>query len=99
MTDRYRQAGELPFVIFVCPGAEEAMSLMRAADCEVTGLHAQPGTRPYTWRAPGRERMLFAAEEGVHQGATRAWMLPRLSPAERESSDFWALDAHLPTGA
>jgi hypothetical protein len=99
MTDRYRHSAELPLVIFVCPGAGEAMSLMRAADCEVTGLHAQPGTRPDTWRAPGRERMLFAAEEDVHHGAARAWMLPRVSPAERESSDFRALDAHLPTGA
>jgi hypothetical protein len=99
LADRYRGAGAAPLVVFVCPGEQEAMSLMRAADAEVTGRHAIPGERPDTWRAPGRERMLFAAELDVHQGSVRAWMLPRLPPSERGSSDFWAVDANLRTGA
>jgi hypothetical protein len=99
LADRYRGAGGCPMVVFVCPGEDEAMSLMRAADGEVTGRHAIPGDRPETWPVPGRERMLFAAELDVHEGSTRAWMLPRLPPAERESSDFWAVDVNLPTGS
>jgi hypothetical protein len=98
LTDRYRHRAQPPLVVFVCPGEEQAMSLMRAADGEVTGRLARPGTRPDTWPTPGRERMLFAAEADVHLDSTRAWRLPRQSPTEREQSGFWALDAQLPTG-
>jgi hypothetical protein len=44
------------------------------------------------------ERMLFVAEEDVHVAFTSAWMLPRHAPGERESAEFWAVDAELPLG-
>jgi hypothetical protein len=97
MTDRYRHF-RMPWVVFVCPGKEDAMNLMRTADREVTGRLARPGTRPETWRAPARERMLFAAEQDAHDGLPLAWMLPRQPPEYREQSDFWALEGELPTG-
>jgi hypothetical protein len=98
LTERYQHVAACPYVVFVCPGEDEAMSLMRAADSEVTGRHASPGTAPDTWRSPARERMLFAAEEDVHDGFAGAWALPRRAPGEREEADFWALEANLPTG-
>ena len=72
------------------------MSLMRAADTEVTGRHAIPGTPPHTWHSPARERMLFTAEEDVHDGFAGAWALQPRAPGERETADFWALEASLP---
>jgi hypothetical protein len=42
--------------------------------------------------------MLFVAEEDVHEGFTSAWALPRQAPGERESAEFWAVDAELPAG-
>jgi Replication-relaxation len=98
MTDRYRHAAELPYVIFVCPGEQEALSLMRVADREVTGHYAGYGTRPEEWPSPGRERMLFVGEEDVHDGLASAWSLPRHAVGERETDDFWAVDAELPLG-
>jgi hypothetical protein len=97
LTD-HRHAAELPRVVFVCPSEQQALSLMRVADREVTGRLARPGTRPDTWESPGRERMLFAAEEDVHEAFTSAWMLPRHAPGEREAAEFWAVDAELPLG-
>ena len=85
-------------VIFVCPSEQHAKSLMRVADREVTGLLAQPGRAPETWQSPGRERMLFCAEEDVHDGFGLAWSLPRHAASERETDDFWTVDAELPLG-
>jgi hypothetical protein len=96
MTDRYRHAKEIPYAIFVCPGEQEAHSLMRVADREVSGQYS--GYGPGNWPYPGRERMLFVAEEDVHDGLALAWSLPRLPAGERETDDFWALDAELPLG-
>jgi hypothetical protein len=98
MTDRYRDAAELPYVIFVCPGEQEALSLMRVADREVTGHYAGYGARPEEWPSPGRERMLFVAEEDVHEGFASAWSLPRHAAGDRETDDFWAVDGELPVG-
>jgi hypothetical protein len=98
LTDRYRRDAELPTVVFVCPSEQHAKSLMRVADREVTGRLARPGGRPEEWPSPGRERMLFVAEEDVHDGLALAWSLPRLPAGERESDDFWAVDAELPLG-
>jgi len=42
--------------------------------------------------------MLFAAEEDVHDGLPLAWSLPRHPAGERESDDFWTVDAELPLG-
>jgi hypothetical protein len=96
MTDRYRSAKEFPYVILVCPGEQEARSLMRVADREVTGQYA--GYGPGNWPYPGRKRMLFVAEEDVHGGLALAWSLPRHDDGERETDDFWAVDAELPVG-
>jgi hypothetical protein len=96
MTDRYRHAKQFPYVIFVCPGEQEAHSLMRVADREVTGQYS--GYSPGNWPYPGRERMLFAAEEDIHDGFASAWSLPRHPAGERETEDFWAVDAKLPLG-
>jgi hypothetical protein len=99
MTDRYKHAKELPYVIFVCPGEREARSLMRVADREVTGEYRNYGRPPrHGWPRPGRERMLFVAEEDVHDGLALAWSLPRHPAGERESDDFWTVDAELPLG-
>jgi hypothetical protein len=98
VTDRYRSATESPRVVFVCPSEQQAKSLMRVADREVSGRLAQPGTRPETWPSPGRERMLFVAEEDVHDALASAWSLPRQSVGERESDEFWAVEAELPLG-
>lgn len=96
MTDRYRHAPELPLVVFVCPSEEDALSLISAADREVTGRLARLSTHPETWPAPGRRRMLFVAERDVHAGSDRALMLPRQAPSERESPRLSALGARLP---
>jgi hypothetical protein len=99
MTDRYRHAKELPCVIFVCPGEREAQSLMRVADREVTGQYSGYGRPPRNgWPHPGRERMLFVAEEDAHDGLALAWSLPRNPAGERETGDFWTVDAELPFG-
>jgi hypothetical protein len=98
VSDRYRNAVEPPMAVFVCPSEHQAKSLMRVADREVSGRLAQPGTRPETWPSPGRERTLFVAEEDVHDGLAAAWSLPRQAPGERDSDEFWAVDAELPLG-
>jgi Replication-relaxation len=96
VADRYRHAKEGPWVIFVCPGEPEAHGLMRVADREVTGQYS--GSGPRDWPYPGRERMLFVAEEDVHDGLALAWSLPRQPTGEREANDFWVVDAELPLG-
>jgi hypothetical protein len=98
LTERYQHAPQPPLVVFVGPAQQQALSLMRMADREITGRLARPGTSQKKWRSPGREQMLFAAEPHVHAGSARAWMLPRRAPGERESDDFWAAAAHLPLG-
>jgi len=74
--ERYRRMRESAAVVFVCVDEEQAFSFMRAADKEVTGRLATPGTPESSWARPGRERMLFAAERDVHEGNLRAWKLP-----------------------
>jgi hypothetical protein len=98
LMDRYRRDAALPAVVFVCPSEEQAKNLMRVADREVTGRLARPGDRPEAWRCPSREQMLFVAEEDIHDGFGLAWTLPRHAAGERETEDFWAVDAELPLG-
>jgi hypothetical protein len=99
MTDGYRHAKELPYVIFVCPGEGEARSLMRVAGREVTGQYSGYGLPPRNgWPHAGRERMLFVAEEDAHDGLALAWSLPRHPASERGTDDFWVVDAGLPLG-
>jgi hypothetical protein len=74
--ERYRTMREGPAVIFVCVDEVTVANFMRAADRQVTGRVAQPGTAERTWPYPGRERMLFVAERDVHEGNLRAWKLP-----------------------
>jgi hypothetical protein len=85
-------------VVFVCPSEQQAKGLMQVADREVTGRVARAGDRPEDWPYPGREQMLFCAEEDVHDGFGLAWSLPRHAPGEREADYFWAVDSELPLG-
>jgi hypothetical protein len=74
--DRYRRMGEPPAAVFVCTDEAQVFAFMDAADREVTGRLARPGTSESSWPHPGRERMLFVAERDVHEGSLRAWKLP-----------------------
>ena len=94
--DRYRGAEEPPTVVFVCADEQHALSLMRAADREVTGRHSRYDGRPMGWPSPGRERMLFAAERDVHRESLRAWILPPHPGAQEEPHEFWARQLSLP---
>jgi Replication-relaxation len=96
LTDRYGHLPQPPVLIFVCPDEDQAISLMRTADREVTGRHARPGAAVETWSSPGRERMLFVAEPDVHDSLGRAWALPRRALSERDSEDIWARETELP---
>jgi hypothetical protein len=96
VTDRYRHAKRFPYVIFICPGEQEARSLMRVADRAVTGQYA--GYDPGGWPHPGRRHMRFVAEEDMHDGFAFAWSLPRQPAGERENKEFWAVDSELPIG-
>jgi hypothetical protein len=78
--DRYRRMGEAPAVVFVCADEEHVKSFMRAADSEITGRLARPGTPEPSWPFPGRERVLFVVERDAHEGSLRAWKLP-VAPA------------------
>jgi hypothetical protein len=96
LTERYGHMRQPPVVIFVCPDEDQVISLMQAADREVTGRHARPGTASETWSSPGRERMLFVAELDAHDFLSRAWALPKQAFRERDSEDFWARETELP---
>jgi hypothetical protein len=93
--ERYRKMGEPPAVIFVCTDAPHAHAFMRAADREVRGRVARPGTAEQSWPCPGRERMLFVAERDVHEGALRAWKLP-VTPREGSKPDLEPREVQLP---
>lgn len=71
----YQEMGEPPAAVFVCSDETHALSFMRAADRQVTGRLASPGTPEASWLYPGRERMLFVAERDIHEGNFRAWKL------------------------
>jgi hypothetical protein len=94
--DRYRKMGEPPAAVFVCADEAHAFSFMRAADTEVTGRLARPGTAESSWPRPGRERMLFVAERDVHGGNLRAWKLPAEPFAG--GGDLPAREVRLPGG-
>jgi hypothetical protein len=80
--ERLQEREEPPAVVFVCTDEHQTMALMDAADREVTACLSNPGDAPGSWRYPGRERMLFVAEQEIHEGAGHAWMLPRRSSVE-----------------
>jgi hypothetical protein len=82
--ERYRGAKEGPVVVFVCVDEESAFNLMEAAHKEITGRIGRTGTREETWPSPGRNSMFFVAEEDVHDGSLRAWMLSE-DPPDRQN--------------
>jgi hypothetical protein len=82
--ERYRGAKEGPVVVFVCVDEESAFKLMEAAHKEITGRIARTGTMEETWPSPGRNGMFFVAEEDVHDGSLRAFMLSK-DPPDREN--------------
>jgi hypothetical protein len=92
--DRYRELGEPPAAVFVCVDESHAFSFMRAADQEVSGRLARPGTPESSWPRPGRERMLFVAERDVHEGNLGAWKLPPAPTGGR--GDLAAREVRLP---
>lgn len=96
--ERYRKMGEGPAVVFICTDEETVAGFMRAADREVTGRLAQPGTSERTWPYPGRERMLFVAELDVHEGNMRAWKLPAKPTDVRGGAEFEPREVRLPGG-
>jgi hypothetical protein len=73
---RYRKAGEPPGAIFICCDEDHVLRFIQAADRYVTGRLAQPGVAEASWPYPGRERILFVAEQDIHDGDGRAWKLP-----------------------
>lgn len=95
LAERYRDAEEAPAVVFVCTDEQQALSLMAAADREVTGAHLRPGDPPERWYFPLRERMLFVAERDVHDGDGRAWRLPTRPPG-RGRGEFYVREGRLP---
>jgi hypothetical protein len=82
--ERYRGAKEGPVVVFVCVDEESAFNFMEAAHKEVTGRIGRTATMEDTWPSPGRNSMFFVAEEDVHDGSLRAWMLSK-DPPDREN--------------
>jgi hypothetical protein len=78
--ERYRSAKKGPAVVFVCVDEEAAFNLMETAHKEITGRIARTGTPQETWRSPGRSSMFFVAEEDIHDGSMRAWMLSKDPP-------------------
>jgi hypothetical protein len=78
---RYRELKSPPRVVFVCASKDHALSFMDAADRQVTGRVARPGSPESSWPFPGRDHFLFAAEPDVHRGSLRAWKLES-EPAE-----------------
>ncbi len=96
--ERYRRLGEAPAVIFICIDEAKLESFMRAADREVTGRLARPGTPEDTWPYPGRERMLFCSERDVHEGSLRAFKLPAAASDARPGSELEPREVRLPGG-
>jgi hypothetical protein len=94
--ERYRKMGESPAAVFVCTDEAQAFAFMKAADHEVTGRLARPGTPESSWRSPGRERTLFVAERDVHEGSLRAWKLP--PDAGNGRGELAAREVRLPGG-
>jgi hypothetical protein len=96
--ERYRKLGEAPAVVFICVDEASMTSFMRAADREVTGRLARPGTAADTWPYPGRERMLFVSERDVHEGSARAFKLPATPVDARGGAALEAREVRLPGG-
>jgi hypothetical protein len=94
--ERYRRMGEQPAAVFVCTDEAHAFAFMRAADREVTGRVARPGTAEQSWPYPGRERMLFVAERDVHEGSLRAWKLPAEPSAMIRRAELAPREVQLP---
>jgi len=95
-TDRYRELGEPPAVVFVCPSEHDAHELIGYADREVTGSLHNPGESAEHARYPGRERMLFVAEPEIHQGSGAAFMLSRAAGGKKPGGRVEARDVQLP---
>jgi Replication-relaxation len=94
--ERFRRMGEPPAVVFVCVDEDQAFAFMSAAEGEITGRLARPGTAQSSWPRPGRERTLFVAERDVHEGNLRAWKLPA-EPA-MGATDLPVREVRLPGG-
>jgi hypothetical protein len=93
--ERYRKMGESPAVVFVCTDEAHTASFMRAADREVTGRLARPGTPEQSWPYPGRERMLFVSERDMHAGSLRSWKLPG-EPTQPTRGELSSREVQLP---
>jgi hypothetical protein len=93
--DRLEGFREPPAVVFVCTGEEQALGLLQAAEKEVRGLLVNPGDPADRRQYPGRERLLFAAEQDIHRGSGRAWMLPS-QPAGEEGAEVAVREVLLP---
>jgi hypothetical protein len=96
--ERYRKLGEAPAVVFICIDEHNLVNFMRAADREVTGRLARPGTAEATWPYPGRERMLFVSERDVHEGSLRAFKLPIEPSDARGRGELESREVRLPGG-
>jgi hypothetical protein len=92
--ERYRRMREAPAVIFICTDEFSLANFMHAADRQMTGRLAQPGTPEHNWPYPGRKRVLFVAERDIHEGNPRAWKLP-LKPTVGRGK-FEAREVRLP---
>jgi Replication-relaxation len=75
----------LPVVVFVCRDRARARECARMADVVLTACRAYAGEYPADWQYPGRERIMFAAERDVHDGALHAYGVPRLPAVVRAS--------------
>src|SRR5439155_12546182 len=83
-TQRYgRRSEAVPIVVFVCRDRSRARECARRADSTLQACRAYAGEYPVDWQYPGRERVLFEAECGVHEGVLWAQGVPRLPPAVR----------------
>lgn len=75
----------LPILIFVCIDERNVLSHLTAADQELTGwvagLVGKLEDRVYV----GRQRIWFVTELDVHRGSLRAWRVPDLPPAARNT--------------
>ncbi len=93
---RYARLGAPPFLVVICDDAAAAHARARSADAVLVATLARIGDDPAAWERPGRERILFVAEQDAHGGSLRALRVAPQPESVRADPEVVAERTELP---
>ncbi len=95
---QYVDAGELPYIVFVCQDEEHRDLFLGAADGELRGYHWDPSAPAAGHHFAGRQQTLFVVEGQMQRGQAVAYRVAPFPPghAARTGKDAQVRGVRLP---